>query len=570
MSESYCTNCGSVLEKGAVFCVECGTPVAGKQGAAGEKKPQAPKPSLNKTLFMGSGMSAIKPVEAGKKPQKSSSKPQAKPKASSLQSGAMRSPPSPSAPQSPPSPSAPQSPPSPSAPQSPPPPSAPQSPPPPSAPQSPPPPSAPQSSPALQMGFGGGVSAEEKEEKRRVPLGRMTGPEATVGAPESKMPGSSQPSNPADRIRGGGTLVGLTLNNRYRVKAKIGEGGFGSIYCAEQIQMGRDVALKVLNPSMTSDEKLVERFRREARSACSLRDPHTIITYDFDQTSDGLLYIAMELLRGKNLFEIQENEDLFEPMRVVSVLEQCCSSLAEAHNHGIIHRDIKPENIVLEKRGDNPDFVKILDFGIAKIVSGEQDQNAMVLTAAGQTLGTLEYMSPEQLKGKELDGRSDIYALGILAYEMITGDIPFDGDTPAALIRGHLQQVPEPPSKVVPKAGVPPELDRIVAKMLEKEREARYRDVVELRSDLQRLLKGFSHVGGVSVGESLNSAAIPINVPVASSPVASPSVASASQDIIVRGEGIAKSKGLWWKLMLALVVLGAVAAGGILAWFYLK
>ena len=283
-----------------------------------------------------------------------------------------------------------------------------------------------------------------------------------------------------------GTLVGTTLNNRYEVVEKIGEGGFGSIYRAKQIQMGRDVALKVLNPEMCKDPKLVERFRREARSACNLRDPHTIITYDFDQTSDGVLYMAMELLKGKSLYDVLEEEGRISPERVVHILDHCCSSLGEAHGQGIVHRDIKPENIILEDR-EEPDYVKILDFGIAKIVSGDAADAAVALTAVGQTLGTLEYMSTEQLMGKPLDGRSDIYALGCLAYELLTGQLPFEGDIPGEIIKGHMQKPPSPVRQVAPDAAIPAELERIVDKMLAKNRDERYLDVLSLRQELAAL-----------------------------------------------------------------------------------
>lgn len=542
MSETKCKKCGAPLPPEAKFCGACGTSTGG--GEAPKKVPPKPQPSMNQTLFMGSGMSPIKPpVKAANKapppakPAPPPAKPAPSPPAGRAPSGGVpgKSPSEGSvtpgnvgaAPtmtasmeeikrmskqrpiatrQTGPEQPAAGSPPAPGAP------SAPMSAPgaPPGAPAAPPPPAAPAPAPVPGQGHA--------------------------------VPGGARPSGPEQRLRTTGTLVGETLNERYKVEEKIGEGGFGSIYRAKQIQMGRDVALKVLNPSMTSDEKLVERFRREARSACDLRDPHTIITYDFDRTSDGLLYIAMELLRGKNLFEILETKEIFPPMKVASILEQCCPSLAEAHKAGIVHRDIKPENIVLEQRPENPNFVKILDFGIAKIVSGEQDQSAMVLTAAGQTLGTLEYMSPEQLKGKKLDGRSDIYALGILAYEMLTGDIPFEGDSPAQLIRGHLKQVPSPPSQAIPEAGVPPQLDRIVGKMLEKDRDQRYADVAQLRRDLQALLKG-------------SSPPRPDEAPTVVDPP--------------KAAGKSSKGGLWWKILLGLVALGAVGTGVTLAIIYL-
>ena len=290
------------------------------------------------------------------------------------------------------------------------------------------------------------------------------------------------------QLRATGSLLGQTLNDRYEVLERIGEGGFGTIYLAKQVKMDRQVALKVLNPYMSDDPKLVERFRREAKAACNLKDPHTIITYDFDQTPDGVLYLAMEYLRGRTLFEVLEEEGGLSVERTIHILSQCCSSLAEAHDMGIVHRDIKPENIFLEERPGHHDYVKILDFGIAKIVSGDAAQSP-ALTAAGQTLGTLEYMSPEQLTGKPLDGRSDIYALGILAYEMLTGTLPFESDNPASIISGHLRQQPQPPSTVAPEAGIPEALDRIILKMLAKNREERYPDAATLKKELDALIR---------------------------------------------------------------------------------
>ena len=186
------------------------------------------------------------------------------------------------------------------------------------------------------------------------------------------------------------------------------------MYRGVQLATGRKVALKLLHPEMTKDENLVARFRREGMVLCNLRDAHTITTYDFDQTPDGTLYIAMELLEGKSLHQIFHEQAPLEWKRVFKILSEMCSSLAEAHAQGIVHRDLKPENIYLESRPGNPEFVKILDFGIAKVMRGDTiDPQSPQLTATGQTLGTLEYMSPEQLMGKPLDGRSDVYALGV-------------------------------------------------------------------------------------------------------------------------------------------------------------
>jgi serine/threonine-protein kinase len=241
---------------------------------------------------------------------------------------------------------------------------------------------------------------------------------------------------------------------------------------------------------MTKDENLVARFRREGMVLCNLRDAHTITTYDFDQTPDGTLYIAMELLEGKSLHQLFHAEAPLEWKRVFKILTEMCSSLAEAHAQGIVHRDLKPENIYLESRSGNPEFVKILDFGIAKVMRGDSiDPQSPQLTATGQTLGTLEYMSPEQLMGKPLDGRSDVYALGVLAYEMITGRLPFpEAKGPAGLITAQLKQTPQAPSLAHPKGGLPKAADRAILKCLEKDKANRFPDVSTLAIALQEAI----------------------------------------------------------------------------------
>jgi eukaryotic-like serine/threonine-protein kinase len=282
------------------------------------------------------------------------------------------------------------------------------------------------------------------------------------------------------------------LNNRFKVESKIGEGGFGAVYRGLQLATGRKVALKLLHPEMTKDENLVARFRREGMVLCNLRDAHTITTYDFDQTPDGTLYIAMELLEGKSLHQLFHEQAPLAWKRVFKILTEMCSSLAEAHARGIVHRDLKPENIYLESRSGNPEFVKILDFGIAKVMRGDAiDPQSPQLTATGQTLGTLEYMSPEQLMGKQLDGRSDVYALGVLAYEMITGRLPFpDAKGPAGLITAQLKHTPVAPSQACPSAGLPRAADRAILKCLEKDKTNRYPDVTALAAALHEAMAG--------------------------------------------------------------------------------
>jgi serine/threonine-protein kinase len=329
--------------------------------------------------------------------------------------------------------------------------------------------------PAVERGAGGAASAAK----------------AAAARAGAAAPGAARaPARPKAKPKVDDVYLGQVLNNRFKIESKIGEGGFGAVYRGVQLGTGRKVALKLLHPEMTRDENLVLRFRREGEVLCKLRDAHTITTYDFDQTPDGTLYIAMELLEGKSLHQ-RFHEDLsLEWRRVFKILIEMCSSLAEAHAQGIVHRDLKPENVYLESRPGNPEFVKILDFGIAKVMRGDTiDPQAPQLTATGQTLGTLEYMSPEQLMGKPLDGRSDVYALGVVAYEMITGQLPFpDAKGPAGLITAQLKQTPRRPSEVRPQAQLSDAADRVIMKCLEKDKHNRFADVSLLAAALQDAL----------------------------------------------------------------------------------
>jgi serine/threonine-protein kinase len=288
------------------------------------------------------------------------------------------------------------------------------------------------------------------------------------------------------------------LNNRFIVESKLGEGGFGAVYKGTQTGTNRTVAIKLLHPEMTRDQNVVERFRREGQVLCSLRDAHTVTTYDFDQTADGTLFIAMELLEGRSLHDVFASEAPISWFRMVKILSEMCTSLAEAHAMGIVHRDLKPENVHLEKRAGNDEFVKILDFGIAKMLRGDGigGNKGPQLTATGQTLGTLEFMSPEQLMGKPLDGRSDVYGMGVLAYEMITGRLPFpDAIGPAMLISAQLKRTPEMPSAAYPQGQIPRDVDAMIYRMLEKDKANRFADVAELRKECLRILSAHGGAG---------------------------------------------------------------------------
>jgi serine/threonine-protein kinase len=320
----------------------------------------------------------------------------------------------------------------------------------------------------------------------------VSGLESTVAAPSPKVVAAAAPAAPASLpvtalrppAQAVENLIGRTLNHRYLVEDKIGEGGFGAVFRGKQIATGREVALKILHPHNTGDHTIVARFRREAEACSKLRDPHTVTTYDFDETEDGILYLAMELLRGRSLHQLQKAEGPLKAERVLRIIDQVAQSLGEAHQNGIVHRDMKPENVFIETR-EGEDHVKVLDFGIAKMMSGDKEVQA--LTAVGQTLGTLEFMSPEQLRGQKLDGRSDIYALGMMSYEMLTGSLPFQGaKTPIEIINFHMKQAPPPPSKLRADVAVPPAVDEIILKMVAKTREDRFADTAALRAQITK------------------------------------------------------------------------------------
>ncbi|MCB9786952.1 MAG: protein kinase [Deltaproteobacteria bacterium] len=278
-------------------------------------------------------------------------------------------------------------------------------------------------------------------------------------------------------------LVGMVLDGKYTVRAKLGEGGMGTVYVAEQTSMGREVAVKVLRPRFSQNKLAIKRFLREARAASRLTHPSTITVYDSGQTPDGLLYQVMERLNGRPLADVLEAEGALEVTRAVRILAQICDSLAEAHTHGIIHRDLKPENIFIEPTVGNPEFVKVLDFGIAKMA----EETGTQATATGMICGTPSYMSPEQTMGRELDGRSDIYAMGVLLYEMVAGERPFHGQSPMEIMLKHIN---EPPPALPPGVGGPyaEALGAVLSRMMAKAPADRPADSQAAKAELLAVL----------------------------------------------------------------------------------
>ncbi len=282
-------------------------------------------------------------------------------------------------------------------------------------------------------------------------------------------------------------LVGAVFDRRFHIDFRIAIGGFGAIYHATHNKSGHQFALKILHARLANDAGVIARFKREGETLTRLRNPHTIIAYEMGEADDGTLFIVLELLQGESLFERFRARGAFEWRVMAQIARSICYSLEEAHALGIIHRDLKPTNINLERKDGSEDFVKVLDFGIAKILR-ESSIDSADLTNAGQMIGTLDYMSPEQMVGGATTGQTDIYTLGIVMYEMIAGRRPFsEANSPAAVLAAMLRTRPDPLSSLLP---VPKAIDRIVMRCLEREPEHRWATVAQLGAALDRLLHG--------------------------------------------------------------------------------
>lgn len=291
-------------------------------------------------------------------------------------------------------------------------------------------------------------------------------------------------------------LIGKLIGGRFEVISRLGAGGMGVVYRARQVGIDRIVAIKTLLKDRATDEKVVARFKNEARAVSRLNHPNTIRIFDFGQMDDGTLYFAMELLEGRSLDKAIRQDAPLSARRTLHIMSQMADSLAEAHSKGIVHRDLKPENVYLSQVGDDPDFVKVLDFGVARM--REQDSSQGTMTQAGVIFGTPRYMAPEQARTMAVDARADIYALGIIWYELLTGQTPFEADNPLAILMKHIQDPVPPMSVTRPDVAVPAEVEELVFKCLEKSPERRFQSAaslaVELRSTLDRLDGRFERV----------------------------------------------------------------------------
>jgi beta-lactam-binding protein with PASTA domain/predicted Ser/Thr protein kinase len=271
-------------------------------------------------------------------------------------------------------------------------------------------------------------------------------------------------------------LIDTLFDGRYRIERKLGAGGMANVYLAEDQELGRRVAIKILNDRHANDEQFVERFRREAKNAAALSHPNIVSIYDRGE-AEGTYYIAMEYLDGRSLKELIVGRGPAPVNVAVEYARQILSALRFAHRHGIVHRDIKPHNVLV----DNEGRVKVTDFGIARAGTSQ-------MTEAGSIVGTAQYLSPEQARGAPTDQRSDLYSLGIVLYELLTGEAPFEGDTPVEIAMRHLSTVPEPPSSLRPD--LPRALDLVVMRALAKDPEDRYQSAEEMDADLERVARG--------------------------------------------------------------------------------
>jgi len=300
-------------------------------------------------------------------------------------------------------------------------------------------------------------------------------------------------TGPSAAISAAQEIAGREIAGRYRVLAKLGEGGMGAVYRGEQISLKRKCAIKVLKPELSADAGLVRRFNAEAELVARLSHPNIVNIYDFGQDVDGSLFIAMEYLEGRTLRAVMTADGPLPARRAIAVAAQIAGSLTDAHAHGIVHRDLKPDNVMLTERGKEKDVVRVLDFGIAKL-RDEGKNTVAQMTQAGDLVGTPQYMAPEQIRGDRVDGRTDVYALGAMLYEMVTGRLPFEGPTVMAILSKHLTETPPAPSVRRPDLAIPPALDALVMASLAKVADARIASMEEVGERLAAI--------GVAMGGS--------------------------------------------------------------------
>jgi eukaryotic-like serine/threonine-protein kinase len=366
---------------------------------------------------------------------------------------------------------------------------------------------------------------------------------------------------PVEVLQPSGALTGKTLDQRYYLESKLGVGGMGTVYRASRLQIGDWVAVKVLHQDQMADPRAIERFRREAQIAARLKHPNVVAVHDFGVSEEGLSYLVMDLAEGESLSSMIERQGALAESDAAEIARQVCAALDEAHRHGVIHRDIKPQNIVVQtiQKGLQ---VKVLDFGSAASID-----ITTRLTRNGAVIGTPHYMSPEYCLGEELDGRSDIYSLGIVLFEMLTGVVPFDSPTPTAIVIKHVNDTPPPPRMLNPKISAA--IESVALRALEKGRDARQQTATEMAREL------ISSVNAEPVSPEPAMVATPEIVTPESvttsgevdPPESNSSVATLGDNASALGEAFAKMGSSGKSVFLLFCALLLLAGGGL--WLYL-
>lgn len=358
---------------------------------------------------------------------------------------------------------------------------------------------------------------------------------------------------------GSGSLTGKLLAGKYRVVRMLGEGGMGEVFLAEHEAIGKRVAIKILRNEHAQKEDVVERFRLEARSASRIQHPSVVQVFDFGQIDDGRFYLALEYLEGVDLAEQLHQSRVLEPLRALYITLQVCAGLSAAHAVGVIHRDMKPENVFLQRNRAGFDDAKIVDFGIAKmreiserasihpsepvVAPSSEASRERRLTKAGSIFGTPEYMAPEQAAGREADHRADIYAVGIMLYEMLTGQVPFSSDSLLETLTKHISETPRPPRQVNPRANLSPQLEAVVLKAIAKLPEQRFASMDAFAEEIQVTPEGGDLLDAIRTSMPLSLQGVPSprrpQVPGASPSVSSPrpSASRTDEPVSVDGRG---------------------------------
>ena len=335
------------------------------------------------------------------------------------------------------------------------------------------------------------------------------------------------------------TLINTLFDGRYRIIRKLGSGGMANVYLAEDQELGRRIAIKILNDRHALDDQFVERFRREAKNAAGLSHPHIVSIYDRGE-AEGTYYIAMEFLDGRSLKELIVARGPAPVPVAIEYTRQILDALRFAHRNGIVHRDIKPHNVIVDAEGR----IKVTDFGIARAGTTQ-------MTEVGSIIGTAQYLSPEQARGSPVDQTSDLYSVGVVLYELLTGKVPFTGDSPVEIAMKHISATPEPPSTLRPE--VPAELDKVVLRALAKSPQQRYKNAEEMDRDLARVAQG------ASVSRETEEAATQI--------IARPTMVAAAppqpREVFYEYEEPRRGRPFWPWLLVLLLLIGASLMG----WF---